>query len=85
MPSYYSSHRLTTPAAVEARLVLTPSPDDQVGKHVTIGGRQYLNAATHNFLGMVGDDRVEAAAVRCLRKYGVGSCGPRAFYGTIGQ
>ncbi|XP_043215772.1 serine palmitoyltransferase 1-like isoform X1 [Amphibalanus amphitrite] len=55
----------------------------KVGKHVTIGGRQYLNAATHNFLGMVGDDRVEEAAVRCLRKYGVGSCGPRAFYGTI--
>ena len=56
----------------------------QVGKYVTIAGQQYLNAATHNFLGMVGDERVEAAAVRCLRKYGVGSCGPRAFYGTIG-
>ncbi|XP_037071533.1 serine palmitoyltransferase 1-like isoform X2 [Pollicipes pollicipes] len=55
----------------------------KVGKYVTIGGRQYLNAATHNFLGMVGDERVEEAAVTCLRKYGVGSCGPRAFFGTI--
>jgi 7-keto-8-aminopelargonate synthetase-like enzyme len=26
----------------------------------------------------------QAAAIRTLKKYGVGSCGPRGFYGTMG-
>ena len=27
----------------------------------------------------------QAAAIRTLKKYGVGSCGPRGFYGTMGK
>lgn len=27
----------------------------------------------------------QEAAIKSLRKYGVGSCGPRGFYGTIGK
>ena len=27
----------------------------------------------------------QTAAIRTLKKYGVGSCGPRGFYGTMGK
>ena len=52
---------------------------------MTIGGVRCLNMATHNYLGFAGNETIEAAAVECIRKFGVGSCGPRAFYGTAGQ
>lgn len=53
------------------------------GKYITIDGVRCLNAATHNYLGLVDDDRLEQASLETARKYGVGSCGPRAFYGTM--
>jgi serine palmitoyltransferase len=34
---------------------------------------------------MIGNKRVEDVAIKTLRKYGTGSCGPRGFYGTIGM
>lgn len=34
---------------------------------------------------MVGNKRVEESALQALYKYGTGSCGPRGFYGTIGN
>eukprot|EP00128_Syssomonas_multiformis_P007808 Colp12_sorted_trinity150504_noHs@12096 len=54
-----------------------------VATHVKINGKDLLNMATFNFLGMVGSKNVEDVTVKALRKYGVGSCGPRGFYGTI--
>jgi len=39
--------------------------------------------ATHNYLGLVEHPSLEEKAIQSLRKYGVGSCGPRAFYGTV--
>ena len=41
--------------------------------------------ATHNYLGLSGNVDIEQAAVETIRKYGVGSCGPRGFYGTVGN
>lgn len=55
----------------------------KVGKIVTVDGKDCLNAATHNYLGLVEHEKLEEAALQCLRKYGVGSCGPRGFYGTV--
>ena len=52
---------------------------------MTVGGVRCLNMATHNYLGFAGNETIEAAAVECIRKFGVGSCGPRAFYGTAGN
>ena len=52
---------------------------------MTIGGVRCLNLATHNYLGFAGNETIEAAAVECIKKFGVGSCGPRAFYGTAGS
>ncbi|XP_077980958.1 serine palmitoyltransferase 1-like [Glandiceps talaboti] len=55
----------------------------QGGPKVTVDGKECLNFATFNFLGMLGRKSIEDAAVKALRKYGVGSCGPRGFYGTV--
>lgn len=59
--------------------IISGKPD----KYVTINGQSCLNMATLNFLGMAGNSEIEAAAIRTLKKYGVGSCGPRGFYGTM--
>ncbi|XP_037085055.1 serine palmitoyltransferase 1-like [Pollicipes pollicipes] len=57
--------------------------DGKLGKYVRVKSRDLLNMASHNYLGMVGDASVEAAGVAALRKYGVGACGPRTFFGTV--
>ena len=49
-----------------------------------VNGKDCLNLATHNYLGLVENKALEDTAVECIRKYGVGSCGPRGFYGTVG-
>jgi len=41
------------------------------------------NFATFNFLGLVGDRAIIESCKKTILKYGVGSCGPRGFYGTI--
>ncbi len=56
----------------------------QPGKHLVIDGKECLNFASHNYLGFAGNERIEEAAIECVKKFGVGSCGPRAFYGTAG-
>lgn len=50
---------------------------------INIGGKDCLNLCTTNFLGFIGNKEIEDAAVTTLKKYGVGTCGPRGFYGTI--
>ncbi|CAL8109871.1 unnamed protein product [Orchesella dallaii] len=53
------------------------------GKTVEIDGEKYLNVATHNYLGLLDSQELDDAAEQCIRRYGVGSCGPRGFYGTV--
>ncbi|XP_050402480.1 serine palmitoyltransferase 1 [Patella vulgata] len=53
------------------------------GKYINIRQKSCINMATMNFLGMVANKTIEDEAVRCIKKYGVGSCGPRGFYGTM--
>lgn len=56
-----------------------------VGKYITVDGQVCLNLATHNYLGLLEDATIREKAITSLRKYGVGSCGPRGFYGTVGK
>jgi len=49
------------------------------------GGKIMINLASANFSGMVGSERVRDRAIECLKRYGVGSCGPPGFYGTFGK
>lgn len=52
--------------------------------HATVNGKEnVLHAARSNYLGLSGDERLNKVAEENMRKYGVGSCGPRGFYGTI--
>lgn len=68
------------PVLVNKRIVTAMN-----GKHITINGSSCLNLGTHNYLGLLNSPEIEENAIAAIRKYGVGSCGPRGFYGTIGE
>lgn len=62
----------------EERIISGP-----VGKRITVNGIDCLNMGSHNYLGLLGASDINESAIASVRKYGVGSCGPRGFYGTI--
>lgn len=47
--------------------------------------KEVVNLASYNFTDLAASEKVRDAAVRTLREYGVGSCSPPGFYGTIGE
>ncbi|KAH9037416.1 serine palmitoyltransferase [Lactarius deliciosus] len=47
-------------------------------------GKQVLHLASYDFTGLAGNETSKVRAIEALWKYGVGSCGPLGFYGTIG-
>lgn len=61
-----------------------PVIEGKAGKEITIDGVKCWNFATHNYLGFAGRQDIEEEAIKSVKKFGVGSCGPRAFYGTAG-
>lgn len=54
------------------------------GKRITVNSHDCLNVGTHNYLGLLNAPEIIESAITSVHKYGVGSCGPRGFYGTIG-
>lgn len=42
-----------------------------------------MNLATTNYLNLLASDEIRDKAIKTLKGYGVGSCGPPGFYGTI--
>lgn len=64
--------------ALKTRIV-----DGPVGKYIFVDGHKCLNMSTHNYLGLEEYVAIKESAINCIRKYGVGSCGPRGFYGTV--
>ncbi|CAB4030958.1 serine palmitoyltransferase 1-like, partial [Paramuricea clavata] len=75
---------LVPPNANHPSYVINPNIiKGKPGHQIIVNGKSCLNLATFNFLGFVGDKDIEEASIKTLRKYGVGSCGPRGFYGTI--
>jgi serine palmitoyltransferase len=46
-------------------------------------GKTVLNLASFNFTGLAGNETIKELAIETLRKYGLGSCGPPGFYGTV--
>ena len=61
----------------------TPIVSAYTHQFITIAGKQYLSWVGSNFLGIAGMQATKAACVETIEKYGVGSCGPRGFYGTF--
>lgn len=54
----------------------------KVGKRIIIDDKDCLNLGSHNYLGLLDNKNIEKNAITTVEKYGVGSCGPRGFYGT---
>uniref|UniRef100_A0A383WDB8 serine C-palmitoyltransferase n=1 Tax=Tetradesmus obliquus TaxID=3088 RepID=A0A383WDB8_TETOB len=50
---------------------------------VLVNGQPALNLACADFLGLGNDADVQRRARETVERYGVGSCGPRGFYGTF--
>ncbi|XP_017027839.1 serine palmitoyltransferase 1 [Drosophila kikkawai] len=64
-------------------LLRTRIVQSKVGKRITVDGNDCLNLGSHNYLGFLEDQDILEESCKTLRKYGVGSCGPRGFYGTM--
>lgn len=64
-------------------LLHTRVVQSRVGKRIQVDGHDCLNLGSHNYLGFLEDQEILEEACKSLRKYGVGSCGPRGFYGTM--
>ncbi|KAI5676673.1 hypothetical protein M9H77_07623 [Catharanthus roseus] len=60
-----------------------PVLESAAGPHTVINGTEVVNFASANYLGLIGNQKLLESCTRSLEKYGVGSCGPRGFYGTI--
>jgi serine palmitoyltransferase len=73
VPELPKEHPLLTPRHVTSR----------IGKRITINGKDCLNLGTHNYLGLCDNADIIESAITSVKKYGVGSCGPRGFYGTV--
>ncbi|KAJ1949809.1 serine palmitoyltransferase component, partial [Linderina pennispora] len=65
------------------KAVLIDGPNGVRVKLASGSGKQVLNFASYNFLGFINSPDIEKRAQEMLRKYGVGSCGPPGFYGTL--
>eukprot|EP00039_Didymoeca_costata_P000420 m.45496 g.45496 ORF g.45496 m.45496 type:complete len:488 (+) comp10252_c1_seq1:160-1623(+) len=53
------------------------------GVKISVEGKQLANFSSFNFLGFIGHERIQNVSIAAAKKYGIGSCGPRGFYGTI--
>ncbi|RKP27202.1 serine palmitoyltransferase 1 [Syncephalis pseudoplumigaleata] len=54
------------------------------GPCVEVQGKgSQINLALFDFMGLLGDQAIKDESKRILRTYGVGTCGPAGFYGTI--
>jgi glycine C-acetyltransferase len=53
------------------------------GPWVKAEGREFLMLSSYDYLGLVGDPRIDDAAIAAIRKYGTGTGGVRLLTGTI--
>lgn len=48
-----------------------------------IENKDHTDLAKANFLNLLNNEEIKQSSENIIRKYGVGTCGPRAFYGNI--
>lgn len=60
-----------------------PVLESSAGPHTIVNGKEVVNFAAANYLGLIGHEKLLESCTSAMEKYGVGSCGPRGFYGTI--
>ncbi|KAF6136249.1 hypothetical protein GIB67_001658 [Kingdonia uniflora] len=71
------------PVITDDMKIQSPILETAAGTHTIINGKDVVNFASANYLGLVGHHKLLESCTSALEKYGVGSCGPRGFYGTI--
>ncbi|KAL5554281.1 hypothetical protein UlMin_041682 [Ulmus minor] len=71
------------PPITEEMQLEPPVLESAAGPHTIINGKEVVNFASANYLGLIGHEKLLESCTSALEKYGVGSCGPRGFYGTI--
>jgi serine palmitoyltransferase len=75
------------PTAFNPKTHLIPEPlvikSDTGAIIIAEDDKEYLNFASGNYLGLASVQEIKDAANQTIKSYGVGSCGPRGFYGTI--
>lgn len=71
------------PPITEEMQDMAPILESAAGPHAIVDGKEVVNLATANYLGLTGHEKIIESCIGSLEKYGVGSCGPRGFYGTI--
>jgi 8-amino-7-oxononanoate synthase len=57
--------------------------DGEVGPRMRFGGRDVVMLGSNNYLGLTADERVRAAAVDAVHRYGTGLTGSRLLNGTL--
>lgn len=55
----------------------------RAGPRVTIDGTEMLLMSSYDYLGLLGDRRIESAAVEAVERHGTGSGGVRLLSGTV--
>ncbi|XP_057727803.1 long chain base biosynthesis protein 1-like isoform X1 [Arachis stenosperma] len=60
-----------------------PALESAAEPHTIVNGKEVVNFTSANYLGLIGHKKLLESCTASLDKYGVGSCGPRGFYGTI--
>ena len=53
------------------------------GPEVMMDGHKMLMLSSYDYLGLIGDPRVDEAAIAAIRKYGIGTGGARLLSGTL--
>jgi 8-amino-7-oxononanoate synthase len=59
--------------------------EQQAGSWVQVGGRRMLMMASYNYLGLIGHEAVNDAAIEAIRKFGTGAHGARMLAGTLSE
>ena len=55
------------------------------GPEVQADGQSMLMLSSYDYLGLIGDPRIDTAAIEAIRKYGTGTGGARLLTGTTDQ
>jgi len=59
--------------------------EGRTGPRVRADGHEMLMLSSYDYLGLIGDPRIDAAAIEAIRKYGTGTGGARLLTGTTDQ